>query len=171
MRAILGFQDVLEVVTIGYEKLSDKLDDDRAKKVKKRDYKALFILHQCVDASNYEKISRAATTKEAWDILENSYAGADKLKKVRLQTLQRQYELIQMESNEGIGTYFNKVQTLTNQMKGCGEAMSNQVIIEKVLRTLTPKYDVIVVTIEETRDLAKMKAEDCKVPLKPMTKG
>lgn len=100
MQAILDFQDVLEVVTKGYDKLSENLDDVQVKEVKKKDYKALFILRQCVDATNYEKISRATTAKQAWDILEQSYAGADKLKKVRLQTLRQEYELIQMEANE-----------------------------------------------------------------------
>lgn len=59
MTAILGFQDVLEVVTIEYNKLSEKLDEPQAKEVKKRDYNALFILHQCVDSGNYEKIQCA----------------------------------------------------------------------------------------------------------------
>lgn len=89
MRAILGFQDVLEVVSTGYEKLSENMEEEKAKEVRKKYYKALFILHQCVDATNYEKISRATTSKEAWDFLEKPYAGADKIKKVRLQTLRR----------------------------------------------------------------------------------
>lgn len=160
MRAIMGFQDVLDMVTTGYDKLSQKMDDDKAKEAKRKDYKALFILHQCVDPNNYEKISRASTSKEAWDILEKSYAGADKLKKVRLQTLRRQYELLHMEANEGVGTYLNRVQSLTNQMKSCGETMTDQAIVEKILRTLTSKFDVIAITIEETKDLEKLKVEE-----------
>jgi len=34
---------------------------------------------------------------EAWDILEKGNVGANQLKKVRFQTMRRQYELMQME--------------------------------------------------------------------------
>lgn len=78
MQAILGFQDVFQVVTMGYTKLSEKMDETHAKEVKKRDFMALFILHQLVDANNYEKISRAKTAKDACDIPEQAYASAEK---------------------------------------------------------------------------------------------
>lgn len=64
-----------------------------------------------------------------------------------------------MEGSEGVATYFNRVQTLTNQMKGCGESITNQTIVEKILRILPSKFDVIAIAIEETRDLGKMKIE------------
>jgi hypothetical protein len=59
-----------------------------------------------VDAANFEKIAHATCAKDAWKILENSYEGAAKLKKVRLQILRRQYELLQMEGNEEVTKFF-----------------------------------------------------------------
>jgi len=50
----------------------------------KRDAKALFIIQQCVDADNFQKIRSADTAKKAWDTLEKSCAGDSKLKKVKL---------------------------------------------------------------------------------------
>ncbi|CAL0306633.1 unnamed protein product [Lupinus luteus] len=61
------------------------------------------MIHQCVDESNFEKISNAKTTKEVWDNLEKCYAGAEKVKKVKLQTLRREYELLQMKDGYTIG--------------------------------------------------------------------
>ena len=55
----------------------------------KKDGKALFIIHQSVDVDILEKTIGVNTTKEVWDILTKSYEGADKLKKVKLQTLRR----------------------------------------------------------------------------------
>lgn len=160
MEAVLGFQDVLEVITNDYEQMIAKMDDAQAKEVKKRNYKALFILHQCVDANNYEKISGIKNAKKAWDTLEQAYAGAEKLKKVRLQTLKRQYELLAMEVNESVGAYFNRVLVLVNQMKSCGKKISDKSIIAKILRTLPTKFDVIAVSIEETKDLDTLKLEE-----------
>ncbi|MCI60707.1 hypothetical protein A2U01_0081963, partial [Trifolium medium] len=36
----------------------------------------------------------ATTSKDAWDILQKSYGGDAKVKKVKLQALKRQYELL-----------------------------------------------------------------------------
>jgi hypothetical protein len=66
----------------------------------------LFYIHQCVDIANFKKIATAKNAKEAWDILERSYAGVDRLKSVPLQTLRRQYKLLQMDAQESVAAYF-----------------------------------------------------------------
>jgi hypothetical protein len=109
MKVIFGYQDVWEIIINGLENLSNNATDTQKsafKELKKKDCKALFILHQCVDAANFEKIAHATCAKDAWKILENSYEGAAKLKKVRLQILRRQYELLQMEGNEEVTKFF-----------------------------------------------------------------
>ncbi|RDX87993.1 hypothetical protein CR513_30472, partial [Mucuna pruriens] len=72
MGVIFGFQEVQQAVY---------------RESKKKDCKALFLIHQCVDSANFEKIALANLAKEAWDILNKSYGGADKIKKVKLQFL------------------------------------------------------------------------------------
>lgn len=65
-----------------------------------------------------------------------------------------------MESTETIGDYFTRILNLTNSMKGYGEQISDKLIVQKVMRTLLPKFDYIVVAIEESKDLATMKIEE-----------
>ncbi|XP_012570455.1 uncharacterized protein [Cicer arietinum] len=50
-------------------------------------------------------------------------------------------------------------------MKANGEVMIEVVIIEKILRTLTQRYNHIVVAIEESNYLDKMKLEDLQSSL------
>jgi hypothetical protein len=45
-------------------------------------------------------------------------------------------------------------------MKNLGEQISDQMIIEKVLRTLNPQFDHIVVAIEESKDLSTMSVNE-----------
>jgi len=45
------------------------------------------LIHLCVDAGIFGKISKATTANQAWDILNKAYGGADNTKKVKLQTL------------------------------------------------------------------------------------
>ena len=124
MKALLGFQDVYEIVTSGYQEPSVSATEAQRstyKDLKKKDCKALFLIHQCVNDANFEKIANATTLKEAWDILIKSYEGAEKIKKAKLQTLRRQYELLAMEETESVAEYFTMILTLTNQMKCYGE--------------------------------------------------
>ena len=46
----------------------------------------MFIIHQSVDVDNFDKVMYANTIKEEREILDESYGGADKLKKLKLQT-------------------------------------------------------------------------------------
>ena len=74
--------------------------------------------------------------------------------------MRRQYELMQMENNEKIAEFFNRVIFHTNAMKNYGEKIIDQTIVEKILKTLNPKFDHIVVAIEESKKLEDLKVEE-----------
>ena len=78
------------------------------------------------------------------------------MKKVKLQTLQFQFEFLQMETSEPISIYISRVLTLTNQIRIYGEQLNDQVKVEKILQTLTSQYEHIVVDTEEAHDLSQM---------------
>jgi len=59
-----------------------------------------------------------------------------------------------METTKTIDVYINKVFALTNQMKTNGETHSEQE--EKILRSLTPRFEHVVAPIEEANDISKM---------------
>ncbi|XP_050889237.1 uncharacterized protein LOC127094444 [Lathyrus oleraceus] len=73
---------------------------------------------------NFDRISHAESMKEACDILVKYYKGGEKVKFVKLQTLQRKYELLQMGKEEKIADYALKVQNLVNFMKAIQESNS-----------------------------------------------
>ena len=168
MKVLFGFQYIQEVVESGIPPLATGASDAQKvanKEAKKKDYKAMFLLHQCMDDAHFEKISKATSAKEAWDIIQRCHAGGEKVKKVRLQSLRKQYESLHMEENDTIGAYFTKILTLINQMKGCGETITDLMVIEKILRSLPVKFDYIVVAIEESKDLEEMKLEELQSSL------
>ncbi|PNX57137.1 hypothetical protein L195_g058543, partial [Trifolium pratense] len=168
MKVIFTFQEVFDQVNAEIaEHPANATEEQRTtfREAKKKDNKALFLIHQCVDSKVLEKIADAETSKAAWDILQKSYGGDTKVKKVKLQALKRQYELLEMKNDEKVADYFTRLVTLTNQMKNCGNTLEEQEKVEKVLRTLTSKFDHIVVTIEETKDLSEVKIEDLQSTL------
>lgn len=66
---------------------------------------------------------------------------------------------MQMLQGDRVREYFDKVLAIINQMKGCGEVITDLMVIEKITRSLYQKFDYIVVAIEESRELEKMKIE------------
>ena len=108
----------------------------------------MYLIHQGMNGETFEHIEGATTASEAWTILSINYKGDDKIKRLRLQTLRRQYELLQMETTETIDVYINKVFALTNKMKSNGETHLEQEKVEKIFRSLTPKFEHGVAAIE-----------------------
>ncbi|KAK2434653.1 hypothetical protein QL285_019786 [Trifolium repens] len=168
MIVLFGAQDVLELVTEGYVPVAADATDAQKlaqKDTKKKDQRALFYIHQCVDENVFEKIADSETAKAAWDTLIRCYGGDASVKKVKLQSLRKQYENLNMKNNEKVSEYISRMILITNEMKACGETLSEQVIIEKVLRSLTPQFDYIVVAIEHSKDLSSMRIEELQSSL------
>ncbi|KAK6119274.1 hypothetical protein DH2020_046983 [Rehmannia glutinosa] len=112
MKALLGAHDVWEVVEKGYEETKDEstlssTEKDSLKDSRKKDKKALFLIYQALDDDGFEKISSATSAKQ----------GEEKVKKVRLQTLRREFDSLQMKEGELVSDYFSRVLTVSNQLK------------------------------------------------------
>jgi len=65
-----------------------------------------------------------------------------------------------MEETESIGDYFGRLQVLANSITSCGDTITNLTLVEKVLRTLNPRFDHIVVAIEESKDLESLSVDE-----------
>ncbi|XP_020572407.1 uncharacterized protein LOC110019170 [Phalaenopsis equestris] len=170
MKALLGAHDVWEVVEKSYDEPSDEsilstTQKDSLRDLRKRDKKALFLIYQALDEDGFEKISSATSAKLAWKKLEVSYKGEEKVKKIRLQTLRSQFDVLHMKEGELVSDYFSRVITISNQLKRNGEKLEDVAIMEKILRSLDSKFDSITTIIEETKDLQAMTIKQLLVSL------
>ncbi|XP_058751194.1 uncharacterized protein LOC131624261 [Vicia villosa] len=130
------------------------------KETKKNGQKVLFYIHQCVDMNLFKKISKSTTVKAALDTLVRCYSGYTSRKKVKLQRLRKHCENLNMKNNDKVPNYISRVILITNEMKSYGETLSKQIIIENVLRYLTPQFDYIIEAIEHSKDLSTMSIEE-----------
>lgn len=73
--------------------------------------------------------------------------------------------MIQMEENDMINDFTTRITRLMNQVKACGEKVTEQYVVAKILCSLTSRFDNIVVTTEESKDLMKLSEEDLQSSL------
>jgi len=93
------------------------------------------------------------TTKAIWDKIIQSYEGYSHVKHSNLQTLKIQYETLNMHSDEIIARYLLRVDKIVNCMKNLGEEIKEATLAEKILRSLSSKFESKVSPIEEKWDL------------------
>eukprot|EP00253_Pinus_taeda_P012899 PITA_12899 len=79
-----------------------------------------------------------------------------KVKRAKLQTLRIQYESLRMHNDESVASYFLRIDEIVNCMKNLGEEIKEVVLVENVLRSLSPKFDSKVSTIEEKQNLQSL---------------
>eukprot|EP00253_Pinus_taeda_P035428 PITA_35428 len=153
--------DLWELVQDGFEEPADEnefnrltqAEKDLLKSNRKKDSKSFVFLYQAVDQSVFPRIAAAKTSKEAWQTLKTAYQGMEKVKTTKLQLLRRDFENLCMKELDNIDSLFTHVIGLVTQMRTHGEVLEERRIVEKLLRVLPSKFDVIVTTIEETGSL------------------
>jgi hypothetical protein len=107
-----------------------------------------------VDDSIFSKIIGIGTSKQAWDILKSSYQGNDRVKIVKLQTLRMQFETLRMTESENVDQFMTRVIGIMNRIRLTGETITDQRIVEKILLSLPEKFEIVVTTILESKDLS-----------------
>jgi hypothetical protein len=167
MRSFLQAQECWDPVDLGYVEpdpadLAAMTNQQRIAQAtqRNRENKAKFWIQNSVDDSIFSKITGAGTSKQAWDILKSAYQGNDKVKTVKLQTLRTQFETLRMIESENVDQFMTRVMGIVNQIRLTGESIPDQRIVEKFLRSLPTKFEMVVTTILESKDLSRFSIDE-----------
>lgn len=65
-----------------------------------------------------------------------------------------------MKEGEKVDTFLRRTLTLVNKMKSNGETMEQSMVVSKILRSLTIKFNYVVCSIEESNDLSTLSIDE-----------
>src|ERR1044072_464994 len=124
--------------------------------IKLTDLRAKNYLFQSIERGIIETILSKNTAKGIWDSMKSKYQGSDKVKRAQLQTLRREFEVLGMKEGESVNEYFARTLVIANKMKLHGEDVKETMIVEKILRSMTSKFNYVVCAIEESNDVVDL---------------
>jgi hypothetical protein len=89
----------------------------------------------------------------------------DKVNTSRLQILRRYFETLSMKYTDTVDSFYTHFIGLINLIKSHGESIEDKKFVEKVLRSLPPKFDTLFVTLEESKDLSQFSLVELQASL------
>lgn len=170
MENFLRSKEYWSLVETGYKEVekSAKVTDEEQKyleEMKLKDLKVKNYLFQSIDRTVLDTILKKDTAKEIWDAMKKKFEGNARVKRSHLQALRREFETLEMRSGETVTDYFSRVMTVANKMRVYGEDMDDVKVVEKILRSLTEKFDYVVCSIEESKDIDSLTIDELQSSL------
>ena len=132
--------DVWKMILNTYDIPTNPPADGRGVKLYEENSKAMNAFLSGLTETVFVKVMHCETTKEIWDKLRKIYEGDDIIKGAKLQTYKAQFENLKMKEEENIATYFLQVDEIVNSIKGLGEKVDEQVIVQK--NTKIPTHEI-----------------------------
>jgi hypothetical protein len=112
-----------------------------------------------------ETILNRNTAKDIWDSMKQKYQGSTKVKRAQLQALRRDFEVLAMRESESVDDYFARTLAVANKMKSFGENIEQVTIVEKILRSMSAKFNYVVCSIEESNDVTSLSIDELQSSL------
>lgn len=92
--------------------------------------------------------------------MKKKYERNARVKRSILQTLRKEFEILEMKTSESITEYFAKLMTVASKMRIYREKMQDVTIVEKILQYLTDRFNYIVYSIEESKGIDALSIDE-----------
>ena len=170
MENFLRSKEYWNLVEIGFVEPADGAAVTEAQQksldeMKLKDRKVKNYLFQAIDRTILETILKKDTSKHIWDSMKKKFKCNAQVKRYILQTLRRDFETLEMKPGESVIDYFSRVMSVANKMRNYGEDMQDVKVVEKILQSLTEKFNYIVCSIEESKNIDQLSIDELESSL------
>ncbi|XP_019155114.1 PREDICTED: uncharacterized protein LOC109151979 [Ipomoea nil] len=128
----------------------------RLEMLKLKDLKAKNYLFQAIERPILETILCKDSSKSIWDSMQKNYECSTKTKRQELQALRIEFETLRMKSGESVTEYLSRTTAIVNKMRNHGSKIDDSDVVEKILRSKTPKFNFVVCSIEEANNVENL---------------
>ncbi|KAI3715976.1 hypothetical protein L6452_22980 [Arctium lappa] len=129
-------------------------DEDR--RIVGLDSKVRTINAQSLPDEVYQSLVSLKTAKDMWSTLCVLYEGTSEVKKSKKISLVRKYEFFSHEKGESLPSYYNRFNSLLNELKLVGKLYDNEEIICKFMDGLQDFWNTLSTCIKTSRDLESL---------------
>ena len=153
----------MEVIWEAYGLLGAIEDENVSRKLDRR---AMAVIYSAVPKDVLAQLDNNVTAKETWESLRTMNVGMERVKKVKIQTLKREFEMLTMRDEDSITDSARKLTRLVGHMQSLGEKISKGIIVSKLLRATPPKCDPITSFMDQFGDLDSITLDEAIGSLK-----
>ena len=118
--------------------------------------RALSIIFLAISETVFIKIMNCETAKEAWDTLKELYQGNERMRKMQVLNLKRNFSTLKMNERESVQQYSDRLMTLVNKIRLLGEDLPDSKVVEKMLISLPEKFEAKISSLEDSRDIDEL---------------
>ncbi|XP_073120958.1 uncharacterized protein [Henckelia pumila] len=114
--------------------------------------KALNAIFTSLDSNMFSLVTNCVCAKQAWEKLQMHCEGSDSVRRTKRRILTTQFENLRMEESETIDDYERRLRKIENEAIDLGDAISNEHLVSKVLRSLSERFQMKICVIDESKD-------------------
>ena len=87
------------------------------------------------------------------------HEGTSRVKDLKVNILMHDFELFQMKPSETIGDMYTRFTDVVNGLRALGKCFLNSELVNKILRSLSKKWDSKITAIQEAKNLNNLPLE------------
>ena len=153
----------MEVILIAYGLLGAIEDENVLRKLDRRE---MAVIYSAVPEDVLAQLDNKVIAKETWESLRTMNVGVECIKKVKIEMLKREFEMLMMREEESVVDFAAKLTRLVAHMRSLGEKIAEGMIVSKQLPVTLAKYDPITSSMEQFGDLDAMTLDEAISSLK-----
>ncbi|XP_073152341.1 uncharacterized protein [Henckelia pumila] len=122
--------------------------------------KALNPIFTSLDSNMFALVTNCVCAKQAWEKLQMHCEGSESVRRTKRRILTTQFENLRMEESETIDEYERCLRKIENEAIDLGDAISNERLVSKVLRSLPERFQMKICAIDESKDTSILSLDE-----------
>ena len=154
--------DLWNIIENGFQLPSKPMNEwlDLEKKYFSLNAKAMNALFCALDKNEFNRISTCEMAFDIWRTLEITHEGTSRVKDSKVNILLHDFELFRMQPSETIGDMYTRFTDVVNSLRALGKCFSDFEFVNKILHSLSKKWDSKVTAIQEAKTLNNLPLEE-----------